>query len=53
MRGDQKGYFLFGASTVIIVGQKGKWKPSLDIIENTKNNMETYVKLGDEAGVLN
>jgi phosphatidylserine decarboxylase len=50
-RGDQKGYFLFGASTVIIVGEKGKWKPSLDIIENTKNNMETYIKLGDEAAI--
>lgn len=48
-RGDQKGYFLFGASTVIVIGEKGKWKPSSDILENTKNKMETYIKLGDQV----
>jgi len=45
-KGDEKGYFLFGGSTVIVVGEKGKWKPSQDIIDNTKNNLETYIQLG-------
>ncbi len=47
-RGNEKGYFLFGASSVLIAGEKGAWKPSLDILENTKNKMETFVLLGKE-----
>ncbi|MEI8348405.1 MAG: phosphatidylserine decarboxylase, partial [Pseudomonadota bacterium] len=27
-RGDEKGYFLFGASTVIVLGEKNRWIPS-------------------------
>jgi phosphatidylserine decarboxylase len=46
-RGDEKGYFLFGGSTVIVMGQKGVWKPSDDLIHNTKAARETFVKLGD------
>lgn len=49
-RADEKGYFLFGGSTVIVIGEKGKWTPSLDIVENTKNAMETYLHIGVEAG---
>ncbi len=45
-RGEEKGYFLFGGSTVIVVGEKGKWKPSADILANTKKGMETYLHLG-------
>ena len=45
-RGEEKGYFLFGGSTVIVVGEKGKWKPSADIIGNTKKGLETYLHLG-------
>ncbi len=47
MRGDEKGYFLFGGSTVIICGEKGAWQPSQDIIDNTYKGMETYIHLGD------
>jgi len=50
-RGDEKGYFLFGGSTVVIIGEKGKWKPSEDIIKNTLNGVETYLHLGQEVGV--
>lgn len=45
-RGDEKGYFLFGGSTVIVVGEKGKWTPSSDILEYTKKGIETYLHLG-------
>ncbi len=45
-RGEEKGYFLFGGSTVIVIGEKGKWKPSADILEHTKAGMETYLHLG-------
>lgn len=48
-RRDEKGYFLFGGSTVILYGEKGKWKPSTDILENTSLGIETYVKLSDKV----
>jgi phosphatidylserine decarboxylase len=46
-RGDEKGYFLFGASTVILLGQPGAWKPDADILERTARAQETYIKLGE------
>lgn len=49
-RGDEKGYFLFGGSTVIVVGEQGKWLPSDDILEHTKRGMETYLHLGSPVG---
>lgn len=50
-RGDEKGYFLFGGSTVILCGEKGKWVPSSDILKNTELGIETYIHLGDEIAV--
>ena len=52
IRGEEKGYFLFGGSTVVVLGQKGQWIPSPDIISNSQNKMETYVQLGDEVGSI-
>ncbi len=46
-KGMEKGYFLFGGSTVIIMGEKDKWTPSKDILLNTSNKLETFIKLGD------
>lgn len=48
-RGDEKGYFLFGGSTVIVIGEKGKWSPDQDILDNTKNSIETYIHLADKV----
>jgi phosphatidylserine decarboxylase len=45
-RGQEKGYFLFGGSTVIVIGEMGKWTPSEDILEFTKKGIETYIRLG-------
>jgi len=49
-RGQEKGYFLFGGSTVIVLGEKGKWKPDEVITEHTKSGMEVYQKLGTRLG---
>ena len=46
-KGDEKGYFLFGGSTVVLCGEKGKWAPSDDILKNTEAGIETYIQLGD------
>ena len=48
-RGDEKGYFLFGGSTVIVFGQKGVWRPSEDILNQTHNQTETFIQLGDSV----
>ena len=50
-RGEEKGYFLFGGSTVIIFGEKARWLPSPDILEKTREKCETLVRLGDTIGV--
>jgi phosphatidylserine decarboxylase len=49
-KGDEKGYFLFGGSTVVVLGEEGQWKPSDDIIQNTNKGIETYLQLGSEVG---
>jgi phosphatidylserine decarboxylase len=46
-RGDEKGYFLFGGSTVIVLGQPGAWRPDADLLEQTGRGRETYIQLGD------
>lgn len=46
-RGSEKGYFLFGASTVVVVGEKGRWLPSTDILEKTRQGIECLVELGE------
>lgn len=52
-KGDEKGHFLFGGSTVILLGEKGKWRPSEDIVKNTQDGIETYLHLGEEVALLN
>ena len=49
-RGEEKGYFLFGGSTVILVGEPGRWLPSSDLLEQTWVGVETLVRLGDVVG---
>jgi phosphatidylserine decarboxylase len=45
-RGQEKGYFLFGGSTVIVYGEKGAWKPSEDLLLHSLEGLETLVELG-------
>lgn len=49
-KGQEKGYFLFGGSTVVLIGEKGKWTPDKDIVESSKKGMEVYLKLGNSLG---
>lgn len=46
-RGEEKGHFLFGGSTVILVGEKGRWKPDADLLEQTAQGRETFIRLGE------
>ncbi len=49
-RGDEKGYFLFGGSTVILIGEENKWMPDTDIIKKTKQKTECFIQLGEKIG---
>lgn len=48
-RGDEKGYFLFGGSTVILVGEPGAFKIDDDILSRTREGMECFVRLGERV----
>ena len=49
-RGDEKGMFLFGGSTVIVIGEKGRWEIDPQILENTAQGIETFLKMGRPLG---
>lgn len=49
-RMQEKGYFDFGGSTVILLFQKGTIKFDADLIENSKSGIETLVKAGATIG---
>lgn len=49
-KGDEKGYFAFGGSTLILIFEPNAIEFDTDLIENTKNGFETYVKMGERIG---
>lgn len=48
--GEEKGYFEFGGSTVILLLQHGKVRLDYDLLENTENGYETIVRMGERIG---
>ena len=49
-RGDEKGMFEFGGSTIVVMTEPGMTKPDKDIIQNTKAQAETLIKMGEPIG---
>ena len=49
-RGDEKGMFEFGGSTIVVMTEPGRAEPDKDIIHNTKAQAETLVKMGEPIG---
>lgn len=49
-RGEEKGYFEFGGSSIILIFQKDKIKIDKDIWNNSINGMETKVCMGEKIG---
>ena len=49
-RADQKGFFELGGSTVVLLFQEDSIELDPDLCMNTRNNLETYVRLGDSIG---
>lgn len=46
-RSAAKSVFKFGGSAVVVFGETGAWSPSDDILQQTKQGVETLVRLGD------
>jgi len=49
-KGEEKGYFKFGGSTVVLLFEKSKICVDKDILINTGNGYETTVKMGERIG---
>ena len=49
-RGDEKGYFSFGGSTIILLYKKDAVSVDADIAENSKTEIETTVLFGEKVG---
>lgn len=50
-RGEEKGMFRFGGSTVVLLFQKDKVVVDDDILRNSQNHTETVVHYGEKIGV--
>ncbi|MEN0047311.1 MAG: phosphatidylserine decarboxylase [Bacteroidota bacterium] len=50
-KGDEMGYFAFGGSTIVVLVDRNHLKIDSDILKNTKNRMETFVKMGEKIGI--
>ena len=49
-KGEEKGYFEFGGSTIVLLLQHGKVRMDSDLIENSENGYETIVRMGERIG---
>ena len=49
-RGDEKGNFAFGVSTIVLITEKNAVKPDEDILNNSREGIETRVFMGEKIG---
>lgn len=49
-RGEEKGNFAFGGSTIVLITQKNTVKPDEDILKNSGEGIETRVLMGEKMG---
>lgn len=49
-KGHEMGYFAFGGSSVVVLFDPNSFRLNSDLLQNTKNTMETYVKMGEQIG---
>lgn len=50
-KGQEKGYFKFGGSTVVLLFEKSKIKMDEDLLKNSLKGSETEVKQGEKIGM--
>ena len=51
-RGEEKGFFEYGASTIVVLTQKDRVTPRSDLLTNSKNGYETKVLQAHPLGIL-
>lgn len=50
-RAQEKGYFEFGGSTVILLLQKDQVQIRPDLLQNTREGFETFIRMGNCIGI--
>ena len=50
IKGEEKGFFEYGGSTIILFFESGKVKIDDDILENSLKGIETKIKIGEKIG---
>jgi phosphatidylserine decarboxylase len=50
-KGEEKGYFKFGGSTVVLLFEKNKIRIDEDLLINTTKGYETAIREGERIGV--
>ena len=51
LRGEEKGYFEFGGSTIVLLLEKDKVELCSDLLENTREGFETKLLQGMQIGI--
>ena len=51
-KGQEKGYFHFGGSTVILLTEPGRVVPDEDLLDATARGLETLIKMGTRIGLV-
>ncbi len=51
IKGEEKGYFKFGGSSIVLLFEKGKVKIDKDLLSNTQKGLETQVMVGERIVV--
>lgn len=52
-KGQEKGHFEFGGSTIVLLMKKDSVIMDEDLLQNTRDGIETIVKMGEQIGVKN
>ena len=50
-RGQEKAAFRFGGSAIVVFGEPGAWRPADDVLEHTREGIETLLRLGEPVAV--
>ena len=51
-KGEEKGYFKFGGSSIVLIFEKDKIKIDNDLLKNTENNYETSILMGEKIAKI-
>ena len=50
-RGEEKGFFEFGGSTIVLLTERDRVEIDPDIMQNSADGFETVVKCGEKIGI--